>query len=139
MDVECPLSGLDMRPHLAERTKMSQDITKKYLNSRRHLYTPPPEKEDCVYDLFAVCNHIGPYITSGHYTANCKNSANGAWYCFDDANVSELSEEQVCTRSAYLVFYKRRSTALKSESLWSMSSINSRWSELISESAFVER
>ena len=131
-----------MRPHLAERSKVSQDIAKKYTNSKRHLYTPPPEKDDCIYDLFAVCNHIGPYITSGHYTANCKNSANGAWYCFDDANVCELREEQVCTRSAYLVFYKRRNTVVRSESLCSVSSFNSNFSELINNpqlDAFGER
>ena len=131
-----------MRPHLAERSKMSEDITKKFLNSKRHLYTPPPENEDCVYDLFAVCNHIGPYITSGHYTASCRNSANDVWYCFDDANVYELAEAQVCTRSAYLMFYKKRNRVLRSESLRSVSSINSHWSELISEAdldAFDER
>ena len=122
-----------MRPHLAERSKVSPDIAKKYMGSKKHIYTPPPETEDCVYDLFAVCNHIGPYITSGHYTANCKNSANGAWYCFDDANVSEITEEQVCTRSAYLVFYKRRNIVTRSESLCSISSINSHWSQLINE------
>lgn len=132
-EVEFPLEGLDMKRHLAERSKVSQELARKYSNSKRHIYMPPPEDEDCIYDLFAVCNHIGPYITCGHYTANCKNSANGAWYCFDDENVYEITEEQVCTRSAYLVFYKRRNVVSRSESLCSLSSINSHWSQLITE------
>ena len=122
-----------MKQHLAHRSKISPEVAKKYNNSKRHLYTPPPENEDCLYDLFAVCNHIGPYMTSGHYMAVCKNSANGAWYCFDDENVCEVAEEQVCTRSAYLVFYKRRNTLTRSELTHTLSSINRHWSQLISQ------
>ncbi len=127
-DISCPLYGLDMGSYVASRSKISPKLARKYSNSKKHLYSVPPEPVDCIYDLFAVCNHIGPYITSGHYTANCKNSANGNWYCFDDAEVSQLSEEQVCTRSAYLLFYQKRSAISRSVSSSSLSSIASHWS-----------
>ncbi len=87
-DISFPLYGLEMGSYVASRAKISPKLVRKYNTSKKHLYAHPPEPVDCIYDLFAVCNHIGPYITSGHYTAICKNSANGNWYCFDDSEVS---------------------------------------------------
>ncbi len=40
-----------------------------------------------VYELVGVVNHSGE-INYGHYTADCKNSLNGKWYCFNDSSVS---------------------------------------------------
>lgn len=121
-DVQFPLSGLDMHRHVASRANVSPKHERKYSQSKKHAYSPPPSEEDCIYDLFSVCNHIGPYMTSGHYTAYCKNSVNGNWYCFDDTEVSSVLEEQVCTRSAYLLFYQKRSLVSRSFSLSSLSS-----------------
>lgn len=42
----------------------------------------------------------------------------GLWYCFDDSDVQPLSEEDVCTQTAYILFYQRR-TAIPS---WSANS-----------------
>lgn len=42
----------------------------------------------------------------------------GLWYCFDDSDVQQLSEEEVCTQTAYILFYQRR-TAIPS---WSANS-----------------
>lgn len=50
--------------------------------------------------------------------AHCKNSVDGLWYCFDDSDVQPLSEEEVCTQTAYILFYQRR-TAIPS---WSANS-----------------
>ena len=63
---------------------------------------------DNVYDLYAVCNHMGT-MTRGHYTAYCRNPADGHWYLFDDNHVQPLSEEQLVTAGAYLLFYVRQS------------------------------
>ncbi|PNJ84403.1 USP31 isoform 2, partial [Pongo abelii] len=54
----------------------------------------------------------------GHYTAYCKNSVDGLWYCFDDSDVQQLSEDEVCTQTAYILFYQRQ-TAIPS---WSANS-----------------
>lgn len=50
--------------------------------------------------------------------AFCKNSVDGLWYCFDDNDVQQLSEDEVCTQTAYILFYQRR-TAIPS---WSANS-----------------
>lgn len=50
--------------------------------------------------------------------AFCKNSVDGLWYCFDDSDVQQLSEDEVCTQMAYILFYQRR-TAIPS---WSANS-----------------
>ena len=60
-----------------------------------------------VYDLFAVSNHMGG-LGGGHYTAYVKNRVAGGWYLHDDSRVSEVSEEEICSTSAYVLFYRRR-------------------------------
>lgn len=43
-------------------------------------------------------------------SAYCKNSVDGLWYCFDDADVQQLAENEVCKQTAYILFYQRRAT-----------------------------
>lgn len=38
------------------------------------------------YELFGVCNHYG-VLSSGHYTAYCKNFMNNKWYEFNDNKI----------------------------------------------------
>lgn len=52
------------------------------------------------------------------FLAYCKNSVDGQWYCFDDSEVQQLSESEVCKQTAYILFYQRR-TAIPS---WSANS-----------------
>ena len=59
-----------------------------------------------IYDIFAVCEHYGGK-DGGHYTAMCKN-IDGYWYSYDDSHCSHSSEEEVCTRNAYILFYRKR-------------------------------
>ena len=61
-----------------------------------------------VYDLFAVCNHVGT-LSHGHYTAFCKNPADGRWYNYDDSTVQPIGEDQLVTPAAYMLFYVRQS------------------------------
>jgi len=44
-------------------------------------------------------------------TAFCKNAATSSWYSFNDSCATEMREEEVVTRAAYLLFYQRRSSA----------------------------
>ena len=83
----------------------------KYIANKQHSQT--------VYDLYAVCNHSGSqeeghckpsiqitifilfsihnyYYYFSSDTAYCKNQFTGKWYCFDDEEVSEISEDSVC-------------------------------------------
>ncbi|XP_027067090.2 ubiquitin carboxyl-terminal hydrolase 8 isoform X2 [Coffea arabica] len=57
------------------------------------------------YMLYAVSNHQGG-MGSGHYTAFIQHGQN-RWYEFDDSNVFHISEEQIKTSSAYVLFYRR--------------------------------
>ncbi|AOA63771.1 Ubiquitin carboxyl-terminal hydrolase 12 [Komagataella phaffii CBS 7435] len=72
-------------------------------------YVVNPETGDEIYDLFAVDNHFGG-LGGGHYTSYVKNHIDHKWYYFDDARVSAAEPEQAIKGSAYLLFYRRRSS-----------------------------
>ncbi|XP_023979161.1 ubiquitin carboxyl-terminal hydrolase 31 isoform X1 [Physeter macrocephalus] len=114
--VKFPLTGLDMTPHVVKRSQSSWSLPSHWSPWRRP-YGLGRDPEDYIYDLYAVCNHHGT-MQGGHYTAYCKNSVDGLWYCFDDSEVQQLSEDEVCTQTAYILFYQRR-TAIPS---WSANS-----------------
>ncbi|XP_038675595.1 ubiquitin carboxyl-terminal hydrolase 31 [Scyliorhinus canicula] len=105
--VKFPLTGLDMTPHVVKRSQSSWSLPSHWSPWRRP-YGLGRDPEDYLYDLYAVCNHHGT-MQGGHYTAYCKNSVDGLWYCFDDSDVQQLMEDDVCKPSAYILFYQRRS------------------------------
>ncbi|XP_043245405.1 ubiquitin carboxyl-terminal hydrolase 15-like [Amphibalanus amphitrite] len=82
--VEFPTRGLNMGPHLLD-----------------------PNRPCSTYDLIGVSNHYGG-MGGGHYVAYCKNRDDNRWYYFDDSSVTEASEDAVCTKAAYVLFYMRR-------------------------------
>ncbi|KAF1649459.1 Ubiquitin carboxyl-terminal hydrolase 31, partial [Eudyptes chrysocome] len=121
--VKFPLSGLDMTPHVVKRSQSSWSLPSHWSPWRRP-YGLGRDPEDYIYDLYAVCNHHGT-MQGGHYTGKysailsyCKNSVDGQWYCFDDSDVQQLPENEVCKQTAYILFYQRR-TAIPS---WSANS-----------------
>ena len=62
-----------------------------------------------VYDLYAVSNHFGG-MGGGHYNAYCK-MPDGKWWCFDDSHVHAVDTNNICSSSAYVLFYRRRHEA----------------------------
>ncbi len=86
--------------------------------------SPGNMDQDNVYDLYAVCNHLGT-MTRGHYTAYCRNPADAHWYMFDDSKVQPLEEEDLVTPGAYLLFYVRQSLLNQFPPLSSASSSSS--------------
>ncbi|KAK7919702.1 hypothetical protein WMY93_010986 [Mugilogobius chulae] len=106
--VKFPLTGMDMAPHMVKRSQSSWSLPSHWSPWRRP-YGMGRDPEDYLYDLYAVCNHHGT-MQGGHYTAHCKNSIDGQWYCFDDSDVHPISEEDVCKQTAYILFYQRRAT-----------------------------
>ncbi|KAG8431132.1 hypothetical protein GDO86_019365, partial [Hymenochirus boettgeri] len=115
--VKFPLTGLDMAPHVVKRSQVSKGILGQW-PSRKHSPLPPENRQlDVLYDLYAVCNHHGS-LQGGHYTAYCRNSLDARWYSYDDINVEQILDEEVCTRGAYLLFYQKRNAI----PLWSASS-----------------
>ncbi|KAJ9565237.1 hypothetical protein OSB04_001203 [Centaurea solstitialis] len=59
-----------------------------------------------VYELYASANHYGN-MGSGHYTAHIKLINENKWYNFDDSHVSTVSEDDVKSNAAYVLFYRR--------------------------------
>uniref|UniRef100_A0A8B9JAC8 ubiquitinyl hydrolase 1 n=1 Tax=Astyanax mexicanus TaxID=7994 RepID=A0A8B9JAC8_ASTMX len=106
--VRFPLVGMDMAPHMVKRSQSSWSLPSHWSPWRRP-YGLGRNPEDYLYDLYAVCNHHGN-MHGGHYTAYCKNSIDGQWYCFDDSEVQPVADEDVCQQTAYILFYQRRTT-----------------------------
>ncbi|XP_040046295.2 ubiquitin carboxyl-terminal hydrolase 31 [Gasterosteus aculeatus] len=104
--VRFPLMGMDMAPHVVKRSQSSWSLPSHWSPWRRP-YGLGRNPDDYLYDLYAVCNHHGN-MHGGHYTAYCKNSIDGQWYCFDDSEVSPVADDDVCQQTAYILFYQRR-------------------------------
>ena len=86
---------------------------------------------DNMYDLYAVCNHLGS-MSRGHYTAYCRSPADGGWYMFDDIHVQPVPEEQLSSPGVYMLFYVRQSLVMQSplsssDSSTSSGSSTSHW------------
>jgi ubiquitin C-terminal hydrolase len=92
--VDFPLRGLDMKPHLKQYYAATSDAKL-------------PSQPDPVYDLYGVVNHMGSSY-GGHYIAYAKHPYNDTWYEYDDSHVTPIREEDVRSKSAYVLFYKRR-------------------------------
>ncbi|OQR77187.1 ubiquitin carboxyl-terminal hydrolase 4-like [Tropilaelaps mercedesae] len=75
-----------------------------------------PRHKSATYDLIGVANHYGG-MGGGHYTAYAKNKLTNTWHHFDDATVSSISESNIVSKNAYVLFYMRRdSTGSRSRS-----------------------
>ena len=55
------------------------------------------------FKLFAVVNHLGTSVTSGHYTLYMKAKNN--WVKFDDESVTPIRQERVNSSNAYTLVY----------------------------------
>jgi len=86
--VEFPLEGLDMQPYCKPRN----DGTK---------------EKHTLYNLVAIVNHRG-VLGGGHYVAYAKNFKNNEWFEFDDSSVSQVSEQEVLSKEAYVLLYERQ-------------------------------
>ncbi|XP_031555886.1 ubiquitin carboxyl-terminal hydrolase 43-like [Actinia tenebrosa] len=105
--VEFPVSDLDMTSHLEPRRKSTTETLPAWPSWRRNRRSSSSGNEDNLYDLYAVCNHMGT-MSGGHYTAYCKNPTDGQWYLYDDTRVDKLPAAKVNSNAAYLLFYARR-------------------------------
>ena len=83
--IECPLQNLDL----------SQFVIN------------PVEKPNAKYDLIAVSNHMGG-LGGGHYTAHAKNFVDKRWHTYDDSYVSNISEDSVISKAAYVLIYQQK-------------------------------
>lgn len=84
--VDFPLRGLDLTPYAIDGLV-----------------------EGPVYDLFAIICHHGQTLNGGHYTACCKKDDDdgGAWQEYSDEHFSFINPEDVASKQAYVLFYRR--------------------------------
>ena len=93
--------GAEKLNHLVDFPIYNLDITKYLHQNHVSKYTK--------YNLFAINNHDSMNsngIDFGHYYSYCKNSINNKWYNFDDDDVNEISEDELITNKAYMLFYE---------------------------------
>lgn len=124
--VDFPVYGFDMTPHLANKHNSNlnhmnnaNDQNPVIMNGLNWSPWKRARKQstssDNVYDLYAVCYHHGSDIETGHYTAACRNPYDNQWYLYDDAKVTNLSQQTndinsvLVNNSAYILFYQKRS------------------------------
>lgn len=65
------------------------------------------DPQSTCYDLTGIVDHTGS-LEGGHYTAICRSSGNAPsyrWNKFDDQDVNEISQADVVSSKAYLLFY----------------------------------
>lgn len=98
-EVDFPLNGLDL----------SKFFHKNQSNRSRG---KDDHDNSSLYDLFGVCNHYGR-MGFGHYSAYARDykddELSKQWYSFDDDVVEECrSDDDVVSKNAYILFYKRR-------------------------------
>lgn len=74
--VKFPLSGLNMAPHVAQRSTSPPPATGPWPPWKPPACLPAGYPVDFLYDLYAVCNHHGS-LQGGHYTGEPCLSARG--------------------------------------------------------------
>ncbi len=82
------------------------------LDMEKFIHYKENENSDNIYDLFAISNHVGN-LDGGHYFAYCKNIYENKWYEFNDSSVSLIDENNIVSKNAYVLFYKKRNTKYK--------------------------
>ena len=55
--------------------------------------------------------HWGKSIQAGHYVSNIKR--NEKWYFCDDNEITEIKEEKIYSKYAYLLFYRQDNQDLR--------------------------
>ncbi|KAL8154631.1 ubiquitin carboxyl-terminal hydrolase 9-like [Apium graveolens] len=76
------------------------------LDLSKYMKTKDATGESYVYELYAISNHYGG-LGGGHYSAYSKLIHDDRWYHFDDSHVSPVSEADIRTSAAYVLFYRR--------------------------------
>ena len=65
----------------------------------------PGEDEEIIYDLSSILCHMGN-IKNAHYKAIVRNE--DEWYDINDTNIKKIEKEEVVTKDAYVLVYKKR-------------------------------
>ena len=99
--INFPVNSLDMSPYILNLNGGGNNSSSAAAGS----------SDECKYDLYAVSNHFGS-LSGGHYTAFARNPYYKKWYNFDDSDVGRATEQDIVTKAAYVLFYRRRGAAM---------------------------
>jgi len=58
------------------------------------------------YDLYGVVNHMMYHTSGGHYTSYV--NIGDKWYACNDAAIQPLDKNDLISKDAYLLFYKKK-------------------------------
>ena len=96
---------IDIKRFTNNNKKIHKIITTPLVNVDFSKYIHGYNKENFIYDLYAICNHSGGCY-GGHYTSYVKN-ANNKWYQFNDMIVNEINENNIISDKSYCFFYRK--------------------------------
>jgi ubiquitin carboxyl-terminal hydrolase 4/11/15 len=57
------------------------------------------------YNLIGVVNHIGS-MNGGHYFSHVKSITDNNWYCINDDDIIKITESDIISENAYILFYQ---------------------------------
>ncbi|XP_054709133.1 ubiquitin carboxyl-terminal hydrolase 47-like [Uloborus diversus] len=80
--------GIDVSPH-ASSIENNHELCTNERNLKKCM-----EKGPYVYELFSIMVHSGS-ANGGHYYAYIKSFKRGEWYCFNDAQVSKITYDDI--------------------------------------------
>jgi ubiquitin C-terminal hydrolase len=88
-------------------TKNSKKIVYPIINFNLQEYCNGYDKSTSIYDLCAVCCHVGD-LNFGHYYAICK-AKNDKWFNMNDEHIKPIKNiHDIITENAYILFYKKQ-------------------------------
>ena len=74
--------------------------------------------ENELYDLYGIVHHLGA-LHGGHYVTSLRSETDGKWRLFNDAQITEISENDIVDSSAYILFYIRRDVkGMQLDNVW---------------------
>jgi ubiquitin C-terminal hydrolase len=119
--VHFPVEGLDFSQVIATCNKTDSIVAPEDQHTKggEKLESDPFESvPGSLYDLYAVVHHHGA-LSGGHYVASLKSEIDGKWRLFNDAQIYDISTNQLIDASAYILFYVRRDIPKSSlEDFW---------------------
>ncbi|CAJ0582958.1 unnamed protein product, partial [Mesorhabditis spiculigera] len=116
VSVKFPAEGLDLKPYVNTSQSLNHrrdSIGNNKINKEMQATVSTAAGDDNLYDLFAVVNHRGDRVSSGHYTATVRNPQDGVWRTFDDTTVTINTDPLEQSENTYLMFYEKRSVRVQ--------------------------
>lgn len=96
---------VDLKRFTHDNRKIHTIVNVPLTNINLNKYIIGYNKNNCLYDLYAICNHSGS-TWGGHYFAYIK-TANNKWMMFNDTVVKEVPENKLITEKSYCFFFRK--------------------------------